>query len=145
MNRTIPLNLFFVAVAAVATASAQGFVQISSVSVNRKTLDCAQHSTATIEAEIYFGGVKMDEPAVVVRLSIYSNDPPGKNMLDLGEQDKEITLHQSPGVARFTIACSGQTVPGKVKVAAEIIRAPKGVQIARSNNNAAEVAIEKPK
>lgn len=146
MKTTISLNLFFVAVATVAVASAQGFVQVSSISVSPKTLDRAQHSTAAVQVQVYFDGIKLDEPEVIVRLSIYSNDPPG-NMLDLGEHDREITLHQSPALARFTIACSGETVPGKIKVAADIIAAPKGVQIARGNgdNNVVEVTIARPK
>jgi hypothetical protein len=146
MNMKLLLNLFLVTAAAVPAAFAQGFVQVSSISVSPKTLDCAQHSTAAVQVQVYFDGIKLDEPEVIVRLSIYSNDPPG-NMLDLGEHDSEITLHQSPGLARFTIACSGETVPGKIKVAADIIAAPKGVQIARGNgdNNVVEVTIAKPK
>jgi hypothetical protein len=122
---------------------ADGVMQVSSTTPAVSTLDCSQHSTATITVQVWFTGIEAHtRPHATVRLSLYSTDPPG-NTLAIQELDKRIELQKSPAIAKFEVTCGSGTRSGSVRVAAAIISRPQGVKIEDSPDAVATVNIRK--
>ncbi len=110
---------------------AQGEVQVSSLVAEPAMLDCRQHSTTKVTAQVYFTGIMTSDDgrkAVTLHLGIYSSEPPANRLKVVGE-DKTVELRVSPAVMEFEVSCSAETKSGEVTLVATISKAPAGTKI----------------
>ena len=111
--------------------SAQSFVQISSVRARPTTLNCVgPGATAKVRVQIYAAGLdpSIQAPMVGVSLAVYSAHP-SRSTLSVGSPEQRVELGASPAIADFDVACTSETLPGTVSLAATISSAPPGFSI----------------
>lgn len=129
--RKIVLQVMAVAVLATLSASAQSFVQVSSIRALPSKLTCVgPGATARVRVQVYVAGVPeaARQSTMVVSLSVYSAHPSISKM-DLREPSKQVPLTDSPAIVDFEVNCTAETLPGVVSLGVTIAEAPEGILI----------------
>ena len=105
------------------------YVQVSSVSIEPAAIHKTESSnTATVTVQVFVLGQVPPNPKAVIEVGTYSSDPPN-NELKYENPTRTVSLVKGVTVVKFKAETTPKTFQGKMKVAATIGGATKGINI----------------
>jgi hypothetical protein len=111
------------------TPVAESYVQVSSVSVEPATLHKTESPNATtVVVQIFLSGQAPPNPEAIIEVGTSSSDPPN-NELKYDNPTRTVSLVKGVTVVKFKAETTPKTFQGKIKVAATLGGATKGINI----------------
>jgi len=105
------------------------YVQVSSVTVEPAAIHKSESSnTATVVVQVFVLGKVPPNPKAVIEVGTYSSDPPN-NELKYENPTRTVSLVKGVTVVKFKAETTPKTFQGKMKVAATLGGATKGINI----------------
>ena len=108
------------------------YVQVSSVTVEPAAIHKTDSPNATaVVVQIFLLGQAPPNPKAVIELGSYSSDPPN-NELKYENPTRTVSLVKGVTVVKFKAETTSKSFQGKIKVAATLGGATKGINVKHS-------------
>jgi len=109
--------------------ASDSYVRVSSVTVESATIHKTESPNATtVVVQIFLSGQAPPNPEAIIEVGTSSSDPPN-NELKYENPTRTVSLVKGVTVVKFKAETTPKTFPGKIKVAATLGGATKGIDI----------------